>query len=101
MAICHYPVISGQPCYHGTGCRQRLHLCDAANDAHAHCNPEFEKDLRAARAEYALLKGLPVTPVAAVPQASRHIYRLDGTPATTQTRGIVIQSNRKTIRTGF
>jgi hypothetical protein len=32
------------------------------------------------------------------PQASTRNYRLDGTPATAQTRGIVIQSNRKTIR---
>ena len=35
------------------------YLCAAAGIARAHGNPEFEKDLRAARAEYALLKGLP------------------------------------------
>ncbi len=34
------------------------YLCAAAGIARAHCNPEFEKDLRAARAEYARLKGL-------------------------------------------
>ena len=35
------------------------YLIAAAGIARAHANPEFEKDLTAARAEYALLKGLP------------------------------------------
>ncbi|MBR4728867.1 MAG: phosphatase PAP2 family protein [Prevotella sp.] len=35
------------------------YLCGAAAIARAHCEPEFEQDIRAARAEYARLKGLP------------------------------------------
>lgn len=34
-------------------------LCAAASVARAHTNPELEKDIKAARAEYARLKGLP------------------------------------------
>lgn len=34
------------------------YLCGAAIIARAHCNPEFEADIAAARAEYAQLKGL-------------------------------------------
>ena len=34
-------------------------LCGAASIARAHTNPELEKDILAARAEYARLKGLP------------------------------------------
>jgi len=34
-------------------------LCAAAAIARAHTNPELEKDIKAARAEYALLRGLP------------------------------------------
>lgn len=40
----------------------------------------------------------PVASVAAMPQSSGRSYRLDGTPATAQTRGIVIQDNRKTLK---
>ena len=35
------------------------YLCAAAAIARAHCEPEFEQDIRAARAEYIRLKGLP------------------------------------------
>ena len=35
------------------------YLCAAASVARAHTNPELEKDILAARAEYARLKGLP------------------------------------------
>ena len=35
------------------------YLCAAASIARAHCNPELEKDILAARREYALLRGLP------------------------------------------
>ncbi len=35
------------------------YLCGAASVARAHTNPELEKDILAARAEYARLKGLP------------------------------------------
>ena len=35
------------------------YLCAAASIARAHCNPELSKDILAARAEYARLKGLP------------------------------------------
>ena len=35
------------------------YLSAAAAIARAHCEPEFEQDIRAARAEYARLKGLP------------------------------------------
>ena len=35
------------------------YLCAAAVIARAHCDPGFEQDIRAARAEYARLKGLP------------------------------------------
>lgn len=35
------------------------YLCAAAAIARVHSDPEFEKDIRAARAEYARLKGLP------------------------------------------
>ena len=35
------------------------YLCGAAAIARAHVNPDFEKDIQAARAEYITLKGLP------------------------------------------
>lgn len=36
------------------------YLCAAAAIARAHCNPAFDEDIRAARAEYAQLKGVTV-----------------------------------------
>ena len=36
------------------------YLCAAAAIARVHCDPRFEEDIRAARAEYAQLKGIPV-----------------------------------------
>ena len=35
------------------------YLCASASVAHAHTNPELQKDIAAARAEYARIKGLP------------------------------------------
>lgn len=36
------------------------YLCAAAVIARAHCNPDFDEDIRAARAEYARIKGVAV-----------------------------------------
>ena len=72
----------------------------AALVARLHADPQFRDMIAAARAEYIGKTGgtTPVASVTAESQSSGRSYRLDGTPAPAQTRGIVIQSNRKTIR---
>lgn len=72
----------------------------AALVARLHADPQFLDLMAAARAEYLEKTGgeTPVASVAAMPQSSGRSYRLDGTPATAQTRGIVIQDNRKTLK---
>ena len=66
----------------------------AALVARLHADPQFRDMIAAARAEYVEKMGgaLPVVSAAAAPQPSERSYRLDGTPAPAQTRGIVIQS---------
>ena len=56
--------------------------------------------MAAARAEYLEKTGdtTPVDSDKTMARPSGRSYRLDGTPATAQTRGIVIQDNRKTLR---
>ena len=72
----------------------------AALVARLHADPQFRDMIAAARAEYVEKTGdaSAVASATATSQPSERSYRLDGTPATAQTRGIVIQSNRKTIR---
>ena len=57
-------------------------------------------NMAAARAEYLEKTGdtTPVDSDKTMARPSGRSYRLDGTPATAQTRGIVIQDNRKTLR---
>ena len=52
-----------------------------------------------ARKEFADLKAAKVgTPVKAQTTADSHAYTVAGTPANDQTRGIVIDSGRKTVK---
>ena len=68
--------------------------------ARLHADPQFLDLLAAARAEYVEKTGdaTPVAPDATMSRPSGRSYRLDGTPATAPTRGIVIQDNRKTVK---
>lgn len=72
----------------------------AALVARLHADPQFLDMIAAARTEYIGKGGgsLPVASVAAATLPSERSYRLDGTPAAAQTRGIVIQNNRKSLR---
>lgn len=68
--------------------------------ARLHADPQFLDLMAAARAEYLEKTGdtTPVDSDKTMARPSGRSYRLDGTPATAQTRGIVIQDNRKTLR---
>ena len=70
----------------------------AAVVARLHADPAFLDMIAAARAEYKSVTGI-VAPQNSVRQSSTaQVYRLDGTPATAETRGIVIEEGQKIIR---
>ena len=65
--------------------------------ARLHADPAFLDMLAAARAEYAsIVTGIPESRVSR-PSSSR-AYRLDGIPATDDSRGIVIENQQKMVR---
>lgn len=86
--------------YHWQSDIEASRMLGAACVARLHSNPEFLADLSAAQEEYARLTGQPTEvnvithPASAV---SNRIYRIDGTPATNDTKGIVIQGNQKVL----
>ena len=65
--------------------------------ARLHADPTFRELMAAARAEYESVT--TDVPSVAVPQqqtqSTGRAYRLDGTPATTNTRGIIIEDGQK------
>ena len=66
----------------------RLHSCE-----------RFCEELAAARKEFAeKTSSASVRPVRSSASADDRAYTLSGTPATSETRGIIIQNNRKVIR---
>ena len=67
--------------------------------ARLHADPQFLEMVAAARAEYEnVANGIAPASSQAHPQSSTRAYRLDGTSATDNTRGIVIQDNHKYVR---
>ena len=65
--------------------------------ARLHADPTFRELMAAARAEYEKLT-TAVPSVTVSPQQVERAYRLDGVPASEDTRGIVIENNRKYAR---
>ena len=78
------------------------YLCAAAAIARAHCEPEFEQDIRAARTEYARLKGLPESydPVAEadVPHGERFLNNPVDTASARFMADIQLYWNNKPLR---
>ena len=65
--------------------------------ARLHADPTFRELMAGARAEYEKLT-TAVPSVTVSPQQVERAYRLDGVPASEDTRGIVIENNRKYAR---
>lgn len=67
-----------------------------------HASPEFREQMTKAQAEYAEKTGkstsIGSTTIAPAPVRSSRVYNINGTPATSGTRGIVIQNGVKTLR---
>ena len=78
------------------------YLCGAAAIARAHHEPEFEQDIRAARAEYARLKGLPedYDPAAEadVPHGERFLNNLVDTASARYQADLMLYWSNKPIR---
>lgn len=78
------------------------YLCAAAAIARAHHEPEFEQDIRAARAEYARLKGLPedYDPAAEadVPHGERFLNNPVDTASARYMADLMLYWNNKPIR---
>lgn len=90
-------VISG---YHWQSDVDASRLVAAAGYARLHTNAEFLADIAAARAEYAE-KSQDMTGARAMNAKQRptgRSYRIDGTPANSATRGIVIEEGKKSVR---
>ncbi|MCR5680650.1 MAG: phosphatase PAP2 family protein [Prevotella sp.] len=76
-------------------------LAASAAYAKIHNSARFREQMKKAQQEFAEKTGQTVGIRTAAPAAadgSARAYRLDGTPATESTRGIVIQNNQKTVR---
>lgn len=95
-------VIAG---YHWQSDVDASRMVAAAGYARLHTSAEFLADMAAARAEYAALTGQTVE-VKAIEQESQTTpglrstrpHRVDGIPATKDTRGIVIEDSQKSLR---
>ena len=76
-------------------------LAASAAYARLHTSERFLEQMKKAREEYQQLKGITTdvrsAQVVAHP-ASTRAYRLDGTPATESTRGILIEGSQKMVR---
>ena len=92
-------VIAG---YHWQSDVDASRLVAAAGYARLHTNTEFLADMAAAREEYQRLSGQSsaistpnYAPSTVQSSSSARIYNINGTPATEQSRGIVIQGDKK------
>lgn len=78
------------------------YLCAAAAIARSHCEPAFEQDIRAARAEYARLKGLPedYDPVtkADVPHGERFLNNPVDSASARYMADVMLYWNNKPLR---
>ncbi len=78
------------------------YLCAAAAIARAHCEPAFEQDISAARAEYARLKGLPLdydpAADADVPHGERFLNNPVDTASARFMADIALYWNNKPLR---
>lgn len=90
----------GQSRYHWQSDVDASRLVAAAGYARLHTNAEFLADIAAARAEFAEKSGQETAaPAVTAPQrSSARVYRIDGTPASDTTRGIVIEDGQKIVR---
>ena len=90
-------VIAG---YHWQSDVDASRLVAAAGYARLHTNAEFLSDIAAARAEFAEKSGQDngVEAVKAAERSSARIYRIDGTPVSDNTHGIVIEEGQKRVR---
>ncbi len=90
-------VIAG---YHWQSDVDASRLVAAAGYARLHTNAEFLADIAAARAEFAQKSGQETAAPAvnATQRSSARVYRIDGTPASDNTHGIVIEENQKRVR---
>ncbi len=85
--------------YHWQSDVDAARLAASAAYAKLHTSERFLQQMAKARKEFADLKAAKVgTPVKAQTTADSHAYTVAGTPANDQTRGIVIDSGRKTVR---
>ena len=76
-------------------------LAASAAYARLHTSERFLEQMKKARAEFAEKTGQAVSirpTVVPKQQQSARIYSIDGTPATSATRGIVIEEGKKTIK---
>ena len=82
-------------------------LAASAAYAHIHNSARFQEQMRKAKEEFARLSEQVVSegdglvdalPLQKMEQTSARVYRLDGTPATEETRGIVIEQGGKKVR---
>ena len=85
--------------YHWASDIEVTRVLSSALVARMHADPEIAQLIANACAEYQVLAtGIsPATRTETTPATAR-IYRLDGTPATDSTRGIVIQNGQKVVR---
>ena len=90
-------VIAG---YHWQSDVDASRLVASAGYARLHTNAEFLSDIAAARAEFAEKSGQDngVEAVKAAQRSSARIYRIDGTPASDNMHGIVIEEGQKRVR---
>ena len=86
--------------YHWASDIEATRLLSTGLFARLNADPAFQVLVTNARAEYLKITGQDTSvgaPAAIAPSAPR-AYRLDGTPATSRTHGIVIQNGQKIIR---
>ncbi len=75
-------------------------LAASAAYARLHTSERFLEQMKKAREEYQRLKGetTPVQSARIVPMTDGTAYTLQGTPATSSTRGIIIEGSQKVVR---
>ena len=86
--------------YHWASDIEATRLLSTGLFARLNADPAFQVLVANARAEYLKITGQDTSvgaPAAVAPSVTR-AYRLDGTPATSRTHGIVIQNGQKIIR---
>ena len=85
--------------YHWFTDIQATRMLSSALVARLHADPSFRQLIADARAEYLnITTGMQAPPTVKVPIAPSGVYRIDGTPANENTRGIVIENHLKKMR---